>query len=455
MSRIMGLCYMKNKPILLFLACVVVILSIADFIQQSYSIRIMGLNVLNLRLWLGLFFCFILITNPNYMLSSRIRWVFIYILVYILFELFGFYELGGYSDQSRFGWFRDQHFPLVAAMLLGELYLKKPFDQDAQRITNLSIALIILVSWTSIILIFRNPGLVRGTGEILYTEEKNELRAFGLGSYSLFSALPFLIPVMVYKIKNRMNMGFKTLILSTTALITVLICSYAAVIVAPFFLSIIVCILAILGRRRIKANLVLLVLFVLLYVIIPKPWIASFFYSASHSVGNRDISQKLAEIGYGFDEGFEIVTYDDQAMTGIEGRASRIRYNLREFASSPLVGTGVMTHAAHIFWLGVLAQFGIIGIFPLIMAIQLRIKQSAKVMFPDSLFTYYLSIGAFIILGFTKVIAGYASYIIPLFIVPALINQEEEWMKKVAYERRYKKQVFENQIAERMVTKQS
>ena len=119
-------------------------------------------------------------------------------------------------------------------------------------------------------------------------------------------------------------------------------------------------------------------------------------------------------------EGFELVTYDYEASTGIEGRASRIKYNLLDFLRSPIIGTGKEGNA-HLFWMNLLAQFGLIGTLPLIFIIRQQIIKNAKLLSEDILFTYYLSISSFIFLGFMKAMAGYSIYLIPFFIVPGKI----------------------------------
>lgn len=420
---------MTPKRIEYLVAAIVIILAFADFIPSAYGFRIIGQNILNQRLWLMIIYAIVLVLDTSVLLNTRMFWLYALFGIYILFEVVGLYDLTGYTGVYRFGWFRDHQFPLAEALILIELY-RNMNREYSFKLTNLAYGLVVLISLTSIIIILRNPGIVRGTGQQLYSEDIYKLRAFGLGDYSFFSALPFLIPVMVYKIKNRLGTKGLALTIQIAALAIVILCSYYAVIVAPFLLSILVLVLAILGRRRLRANLAILMILVMVYIIVPKKYIGYFFYSASQTIENRDISLKLAEIGYGFTEGFELVTYEEQARTGIEGRASRIRYNIQDIISSPIIGKGKMTNAAHVFWLGLWAQFGLIGLIPMIVIIWLQIKRNVHSMVPDSLFTYYLSMGSYIILGFMKVTAGYPIYIVAFFLVPAMILQEEEWIKQ-------------------------
>ena len=193
-----------------------------------------------------------------------------------------------------------------------------------------------------------------------------------------------------------------------------------AVIVAPFLILIIVLILAILGRKRLKSNVVILCIILGLFFVTPKRIIGNIFYGFSDIVPNRELSTKLNEIGISFTEGIELVTYEYEASTGIEGRAARIKYNLLDFVKSPIIGTGKEGNA-HLFWLNILAQFGLIGIFPLIYIIWLQIKKNAKLLSEDILFTYYLSMASFIALGLLKSISGYPMYLITFFIIPGKI----------------------------------
>lgn len=418
---------MRLSRILYVISAIFLVLVIAEFIGNNYSLRIAGQNLLNIRVWLFLLVVTTVIIKPDILLLTSVKWLIIYFIIYIMMEMIGHYDLYDLGRSTRFGWLRNQHFAITAAIIFSELAFVEKYKGMINSLVKICLVSILLICMISIIIIARNPGVVRGTEYSLYTDEIQRFRALGLGGYNFFSSLPFLIPVIVYKVKNRINFSGSSAFVGVLLLIILLITSYMAVIVAPFLLSIVILLLAVLGRRRIKANLALLLILLAIYIVTPKSWIGNLFYAASNAVENREISTKLSEIGYGFSEGFELVNYEDEAVTGVEGRASRILYNLKNFSKSPFIGTGRQANA-HLYWLNLLAQFGLIGVIPLVFILVALFRKNLASMRPESWFTYYLTIGAFIALGLMKAMGGYLTFIIPAFLVPAMIRQEEEWL---------------------------
>ncbi len=411
---------MSIRKFELLIAYIIILLAFANFIPEYYAIRIAGQNILNIRVWVFIFFLISIFFDPSSMFTTTMRWVYIYIGIYLLLEYLGHYDLWGLGRRSRFAWLRDQHLPLAISVLLIEKYSNPSRRDDLKKIINFSYLVIFALCITSIIIIYRNPGVVRGTEEQFSYEEINKVRKFGLGDFGLLSALPFLIPLLVYQYKIKLAESKKIPFINILPIIIITLCSYMAVIVAPFLILIIVLSLAILGRRRLKSNVVILCIILGLFFVTPKRIIGNIFYGFSDIVSNKEMSTKLNEIGIAFTEGIELVTYEYEASTGIEGRAARIKYNLLDFVKSPIIGTGKQGNA-HLFWLNMLAQFGLMGILPLIYIIWLQIKKNAKSLSEDILFTYYLSMASFIVLGLLKAIGGYPMYLITFFIIPGKI----------------------------------
>jgi len=411
---------MSIRKFELLIAYIIILLAFANFIPEYYAIRIAGQNILNIRVWVFLFFLVSIFFDPSSMFTPTMRWVYIYIGIYLLFEYLGHYDLWGLGRRSRFAWMRDQHLPLAISVLLIEKYSNPSRRNDLKKLIDFSYLVIFTLCITSIIIIYRNPGVVRGAEEQISYEQLYQIRKFGLGEYTFFSSLPFLIPLLVYQYKIKLAESKKIPFINILPIIIITLCSYMAVIVAPFLILIIVLSLAILGRRRLKSNVVILCIILGLFFVTPKRIIGNIFYGFSDIVSNKEMSTKLNEIGIAFTEGIELVTYEYEASTGIEGRAARIKYNLLDFVKSPIIGTGKQGNA-HLFWLNMLAQFGLMGIFPLIYIIWLQIKKNAKSLSEDILFTYYLSMASFIVLGLLKAIGGYPMYLITFFIIPGKI----------------------------------
>ncbi len=404
----------------LIIAYIIILFSFVNFIPEYYAFRIAGQNIFNIRVWVFLFFLVSIFLDSSSMFTPTMIWVYIYILIYLLLEVLGHYDLWGLGRRSRFAWLRDQHLPLAISVLLIEKYSNPSMRDDLKKLINFSYLVIFTLSITSIIIIYRNPGIVRGTEEQISYEQLYQIRKFGLGDYGLFSALPFLIPLLVYQYKIKLAKTGSIPLTNLLSIIIVILCSYMAVIVAPFLLLIVFLFLAILGRRRLKSNIVILCILLAMFIVTPKKIIGNMFFSFSDLVPNREMSTKLNEIGIGFTGGFELVTYEYEATTSIEARAARIKYNLLDFIKSPIIGTGKEGNA-HLFWLNILGQFGLVGLLPLIFIIWLQIRKNTKLLSEDIMFTYYLSIASFIMLGLMKAVGGYPMFLIPFFIIPGKI----------------------------------
>ena len=411
---------MSIRKFELLIAYIIILLAFANFIPEYYAIRIAGQNILNIRVWVFIFFLISIFFDPSSMFTTTMRWVYIYIGIYLLLEYLGHYDLWGLGRRSRFAWLRDQHLPLAISVLLIEKYSNPSRRDDLKKLINFSFLIIFTLCLTSIFIIYRNPGVVRGTEEQLSYELIYQVRKFGLADITFFSSLPFLIPLLVYQYKIKLAERKNIPLNSLLSIIIIIVCSYMAVIVAPFLLLIVFLFLAILGRKRLRSNMVILCILLGIFIVTPKSIIGNMFFSFSDIIPNKEVSIKLNEIGIGFTEGFELVTYEYEASTGIEGRASRIKYNLLDFLRSPIIGTGKEGNA-HLFWMNLLAQFGLIGTLPLIFIIRLQIIKNSKLLSEDILFTYYLSMASFIVLGFIKNIGSYSMYLIPFFVIPGKI----------------------------------
>ena len=194
----------------LLIVYIIILFSFASFIPQYYSIRIAGQNILNIRVWVFIFFLISIFFDSSSMFTPTMRWVYIYIGIYLLLEVLGHYDLWGFGRISRFAWMRDQHLPLAISVLLIEKYSNPSRRDDLKKLINFSYLVIFTLCITSIIIIYRNPAVVRGTEEQISYVQIYELRKFGLANIDFFSSFPFLIALLVYQYKIKLAESKKT-----------------------------------------------------------------------------------------------------------------------------------------------------------------------------------------------------------------------------------------------------
>ena len=406
---------MRWRDIELLVVCTFLMLAIAEFIQVEVQIRIFGPNLLHPRIWQYAVIFVIMVSNPQAFTSKTMVIIYIYTIFYVLMGLVGYYlperyEIAGKSPYRLvpLGW--------AVIVLMREHYFRQEKLADLRIVLKVAWFAFILACLTSLFVIIRNPGAVRGTEVTFIEEDVRSFRGSGLGGYGFFSSLPFLIPIIFYYLKNHLTYR-KGKTLSLFVLLGLfLYTSYKGVIIAPFLIAITTIILSALGRRRFRSSLAIVILIVLTFTLMPKNVIGGALIDISEVVPNRDMSTKFRDLGVSYITGLEIVESAEGSSNTVEHRASRIATNLDQFRKYPLLGAGVQGNP-HLFWLNQLAHFGLIGIFPLIWLLVVLFGYIKK--FDDEYkFYYFLSFLSYVFLLFIKANGGYHFMLAVFFIAP-------------------------------------
>lgn len=420
---------MKWQNIELIVICIFISLTIIEAIQVGLSIRIAGQNLLNARLWSYIAVFVIWLGDRSVFTNKSFTWLYLYVALFLLLELVGHYDLQ--SDRSnRFNWLYWQHYSIAVCIILRNHFIQNGRDSGLQAVINIVFLSYLIACVLNIYVIYRYPAAVRGNESTWYLEDVGNFTGMGLSGYGVVSSLPFVLPLLVYKAKKAIvSSKSYTFVLWAATIGLVLLSSYMSVIVAPFLLSIVFFVLAVLGRRRFKTNLLLMVAFFTIYIIIPKTTIANSVGYIANIVPNTEISNKLEDVSSAMSGGFEIVE-QDKAKGSIEGRASRIGLNLEFFFKNPVIGTGRSSAGEHIYWLHLLAQFGLIGAWPMYRFVYKTYFKESQPMPENFKFYYFLSYFCFICLGFLKAMGGISMFIIPLFLAPGMAYIESQELKR-------------------------
>lgn len=399
--------------------CVFIVVTFVEFIPFVANIRLFGQNMLNPKLWSFIVVGVMLLGGRKSFFTPTMLVFYIYFVLYLALEIFGHYDLQGIRP-GRYNYFTYMHIALGVTLVIRERFTTQSRISDLRLITKVALWSLFVTSVLSIYVTFRFPGAVRGSDVAFQLEDVSIYRNYGLGSYPFFSTIPFLIPGVIYQIKNSIAQLTNTrALIWMTFVIVLLICSYKAAIVAPLLLAIAVAFISVLGRRRFKANLAIIVLVIVILALIPKTFYSKFFIDLSYSIPNREVASKIRDIGISFEGDFELLQSEEGANTSIESRASRILINLNQFVTSPIVGTGKAGNE-HLFWLNILAQFGLLGILPLLWILFHHIKVDVNKYDDEFKFYYLVTMLAFFTMGFMKAIGGVQMFMTPLFIVPSM-----------------------------------
>lgn len=406
---------MRWRNIELFVVCFFLITTIAEFVRIMFRVSLFGVNFMHPGLWQYLALCVILIGNPKAFLSKSMLILYVYSAIYLLLGFAGHYMPDRYSTLGTnplqllpVGW--------AVVVVLVEHYLRPEKLRDMKIVITVCWVAYIVACLTSAYVIYRYPAAVRGTEEAFFRDEGRTFRALGLGGYGFFSAIPFLIPVLVYYFKHyaRFNRRMATLMLLFIVLFMYV--SYSASIVAPFIVSVFILIMSFMGRRRIRSSILTLVLMLLVVAVIPNQIIGDGMITLSQSISNKNMSRKIHDMGISYSTGVDVAEAEEGSDNSVEHRASRVMINMNQFLKNPIIGAGVPADT-HLYWFNLLAQYGMMGAFPIIWLLLVQFKIIRK-FDAEYKFYYLVSVIAFVVMLTIKAIGGYHYFIAMLLMVP-------------------------------------
>ena len=410
---------MKISKFEIIIISIALVLSIIESISFAFAIRIVGQNALNARLWQYIIVALLLVSDKSLLNKKSMIILYVYSLVYFVLEYVGHYDLQ--SDRvSRYVWMYYQHFSLGLCILLREYVLNRKSNQVKGTIVNVIILSYMIAFILNIIAVLANPYAVRGFVSKANGLTSQSYRSQGLAGYGFASSVPFIIPIAVYKLKrakgasNYLRRIFWILFISIA-----IVSSYLSVYIAPLILSVVLLFLALLGRRRLRVNSVVVVVLLIAYVVTPKGIIGDLLRDTGVKLNNFEIERKFEDLAEVV-EGGMVIEEGIATANSIEGRASRIDLNINRFFKSPLIGQGTSSEGEHIYWLNLLAQYGVIGTVPLLMLIIYSWRRDFSYLSDDYKFFYFLSIFGFIALGFMKAVQGVHMFMIPFLLAPII-----------------------------------
>ena len=358
-----------------------------------------GVNVLTQSFVMyGLIF---LIALKNYRIfgSKPLLLCYVFYIIYFVFRLSGYYDT---ANQ----WFGRYHFSIFLSVLIYTYYIEKKDYHSLGLVSFCAVVFVVASAILNVVQLTRFPAAARGM-----STEVEYFTIIGVARYGIITGLSFTIPIIVAQYKLLKQKG----IVNISIVIVTLVClysTYLSALSAPILISILGVLFAIFGSRKLKQSSVALGIFVFLIVITPRTIMSHLFYLASINTGQKDISMKFNDIGLSIEEGIDV----SQPANSIEYRAERIPQLVKKFLINPAFGTGYEENA-HIFWLNYLAQFGLLGTYPLVLILYSQVKANLKIFAVEYHYYYLLAISLFIVLGFMKAYSADMMYF-AFFLLP-------------------------------------
>ena len=241
----------------------------------------------------------------------------------------------------------------------------------------------------------------------------------GGGSYGYAAGLVGLFPIMVYYYRNNS----KSIYSRKVILLYGVLCLFTLIkiqIFANIIISAVIIILSLLGRKRMRQNIIVISTFIILFFVIPKSLYADLLLSLSSNFDpNSETYYKLTDMS-------KFLRVGDFYGSGTGGRVARYPLLYEALSDQPILGyfsgdhTKDIDEGGHLYWMNRLAIFGIVGfIFYFIFHLNF-VKSMLKYFNEEYTFYYLVSVFAFFGLGLMKALAGREFWYTYFILLPGL-----------------------------------
>jgi len=394
---------MRKNRILTYTAVFIIIISTFTLIQ-GYSRFLLE----NKFFLVGILAVLITLYYPKVYLKTSISWLIFYTIVLLLNYLYGDEVI-----DFKFILLEITFYFVPSALFL--ICLK---NNDLKSLEIISISILLVIVITSVLTILQaeaTPGIVRRilAKEGDYTYTMQQFRK-GVTNYAMPHALPFIVPPLIYALKEKKNLFKERL----PALIFLVIVSFVifytestgALII--LFFSVITSL--ILSKKSLGKNIIRLIgLGFLAGIFLNTQTLTSVLNFFGAKTETMEYFWKILSI--------ETLLETGQYTGGIAERKELHDLSIYAFLNNPLLGTDKSSEiGGHSYFMDRAGLVGLIGFLPLFLFFFFQIKITYEYL-PSSTKMYYLiGIAGCIILGFQKNMGGFEYWLYLFFLLPAL-----------------------------------
>jgi len=395
---------MRKNKILTYIATIVIIICTFTLVQGYFPFF--------LRSWIFLGALVVLITlfYTKVYLEKSIIWLMIYSIV-ILFN----YLSGDEVFSLSFALTEITFYFIPAALFL--IYLRNNDLKSLKIISTATILVIIITSVLTFLQAYNNPGIVRSIVVIESIQDnirRIELYKKGVTSYAIPHAFPFIVPPLIYALKDKKislkERSFALAIIIIGSLMVFYTESTGALVVLLF--SIIMSFIV--TKKSLKKNIIRL---------IGLGFLAGVFLNTQTLTSILDFFGAKSETltYYGKIEDARTMLETGKSVGQIGYRQELHNMSLNTFLNNPLFGTNKGSDiGGHAYFMDRAGLLGLIGFIPLFLFFFFQIKITYENL-PNAIKMYYLiGVTACIILGFQKNMSGFEYWLYLFFLLPAL-----------------------------------
>jgi len=370
-------------------------------------------------LWGPALLVFTLLARPKLYLNKMAMSVMLFGLFYCVILQ---YWLWPYAND----WYKRKVFEDFYAMFAGVLFfLNLRSCNDIRmwhKLAKLGLLFFVITGIMTIVATEINPLLVRASYSSLKESIAgfDKLKRLGFGSYGYMAAVLAIFPTLVYYYKHSSKWKKKV------ALIFLILFFYFVLIRAQIFANMlvgaIIIIFAFLGLKRIRQSILLISLVLVMAFIIPKQVYANFLFTISQYFdADSENYLKVTDMA-------QFISNTGNQRGTPETRLNRYPVLYNAFTAQPLLGDASynskydyeMATGGHLYWMSLLALWGIFGFIGYLLILTNVFKPVFAILNKEFKFYYTLSVLAVFIMGFMKLLSGREIFIVLLIIVPGL-----------------------------------
>jgi hypothetical protein len=354
-------------------------------------------------IWAPFWLLSLLLFEPKIFLNRQIFYLLIYGLVFVQILLNTIWL--GMREWDR-NMVRDEYYVFVVTLSIIWYYR---IEKDYIGLAVLSKWSLIFIVITAIMTIYSSiidPLYARNiTGGSYNLSQEEYFSKLGGGTYGYSGALIGLFPIMVYYYRNEKISIFSRgyiLIFGTLCFIALI----RMQIFANILMAFIAIVLSLLGSKRIKFSLTLIVLLAIILFFIPRFFYSEVLIKISHYFNPH------SETFYKLNDMANFIVTGDIEGTGAGDRVSRYPLLFYAFMTNPLLGYYATNHeidigaGGHLYWMNKLTIFGLTGFIPYLLIHIFYLKTSLKYFNREYSFYYLISVFSIISLGLMKNLDG-------------------------------------------------
>jgi hypothetical protein len=369
--------------------------------------------------WAPLCVILILFKHPNIIQKKTFIIVLIYGIIFLGLLQFTLWKYMLNWDKNSL---LEEYYALTVFTTILYFYLIRSDRKGLAVLSRLCIIFIMITVCMTHIALTLDPYVIRQSASpINFTSHQAQVyKLTGAAGYGYMQGLVCVIPILIYHIKYNKKMIFSRNILIVFLCLIILL-HLRAQVFANIIITTLITIFSFVSSKKIKKSI--LPVFIIIFILSFIP--VSFYVSkinllASKFNSNSEIYYKLKDFNQ------FIQTPELDASTGTGSRASRYLTLIQAFTVNPVFGNASYNSlintegGGHLHWMNRISIWGIFG-FSFYLFLLYSIYKLVRSIFDESFgFYYFLSVLAFISLGFIKTIAGREPFFILIIVIPSI-----------------------------------